>query len=180
MLKEIIMKILSIIIHGGTQRLRGNNKLKHCLFFLILTCFFYSCDIWHMQAFEGYNKRIVELQNETSTIQVSCSYFHGCYYLHYSLKGDCTVNYDSLKLCTNDDNLIILSYLPCKGVHEYKQRKEESFSIRLGFNRKETSISEVEPLVLSILPSNFIMYNGQRIINDTLRVELKSGLKVCR
>lgn len=173
------MKILSIIIHCVTQNLCGN-KIKFYLLFLISTCFFYSCDIWHLQTFEGYNSQIVEVQNEASTIQVSCSYFHGCYYLHYSLKGDCTVNYDSLKLCTNDDNLMIQCYLPCNGVHEYKQRKEEPLSIRLGFNRRGASISEVEPLVLSILPSNFIMYNGQRIINDTLRVELKSGLKVNR
>ncbi len=168
------MKILSIIIHGGTQRLRGNNKLKHCLFFLILTCFFYSCDIWHMQAFEGHNSQIVKLQNnKTSTIQVSCSYFQGCYYLHYSLKGDCTVNCDSLKLRTNDDNLMIQCYLPCKGVHEYKQHKEGVLSIRLGFIRRDKSIGAADPLVLSILPSNFIMYNGQRITNDTLRVTLK-------
>ena len=112
--------------------------------------------------------------------QPICSYFQGCYYLHYSLKGDCTVNYDSLKLQTNDDNLLIYKNLSDKGVHTYKLRKEGNLSIRLGFTRKDSSIGVVDPLVLSILPSDFITYNGQRITDDTLRVVLKPGLKAYR
>ena len=153
---------------------------KHYLFFLLPVIFLCSCDIWHFQTFEGYNSKIVELQNEVSTTQVICSYFQGCYYLHYSLKGDCTVNYDSLKLQTNDDNLLIYKNLSDKGVHTYKLRKEGNLSIRLGFTRKDSSIGVVDPLVLSILPSDFITYNGQRITDDTLRVVLKPGLKAYR
>ncbi len=67
--------------------------------------------------------------------------------------------------------------MPGKGIRKYKLRKEEYLSIRLGFERKDISLGIVNPLVLSILPSDFITYNGQRITNDTLRVELKSGLK---
>jgi hypothetical protein len=93
------------------------------------------------------------------------------------MKGECTVNYDSLKLQTNDDNLVIHNNLPRQGVRMYKLRKEEYLSIRLGFERKDTSLGIVHPLVLSILPSDFITFNGQRITNDTLRVELKYGLK---
>ena len=171
------MRILSIIIHGGTLIL-CYHKSKHYLFFLIPIFFLCSCDIWHLQTFERYNSKRVELQNEISTTQVSCSYFHGCYYLHYSLKGDyCTVNYDSLKLNTNDDNLMIHCYLSYKGVHKYKIRKEMHLSVRLGFNRKDMSIGVVDPLILTILPSDFITFNGQRITDDTLRVELKPGLK---
>ena len=93
------------------------------------------------------------------------------------MKGEFTVNYDSLKLQTNDDNLLIYKNLPDKGIHTYKIRKEWVLSIRLGFNRKDTSIGVADPLVLSILPSDFITFNGKRITNDTLRVELKPGLK---
>lgn len=77
----------------------------------------------------------------------------------------------------NDDNLVIHNYLPLKGVRTYKLRKEEYLSIPLGFERKDISLGIVNPLVLSILPSDFITINGQRITNDTLRVELIHGLK---
>jgi len=70
--------------------------------------------------------------------------------------------------------------LPDEGVHTYKLRKEEYLSIRLEFERKDKSHDIVKPLVLSILPSDFITFNGQRITNDTLRVELKPGLKYYR
>ncbi len=38
------------------------------------------------------------------------------------------------------------------------------------------SIGVVDPLVLSILPSDFITFNGKRITDDTLRVELEDHL----
>ena len=72
---------------------------------------------------------------------------------------------------------MIHNYLPLKGVRTYKLRKEEYLSIPLGFERKDISLGIVNPLVLSILPSDFITINGQQITNDTLRVELKHGLK---
>lgn len=175
-MKEIIMKILSIIIHGRILNQFGN-KLQCCLFVLILPCFLCSCDIWHNLTFEGQSHPFICIKTDTGTIRVSCSYFQGCYYLHYGMKGECTVNYDSLKLQTNDNNLVIHNNLPCKGVRMYKLRKEEYLSIRLGFERKDISLGIVNPLVLYILPSDFITFNGQRITNDTLRVELKPGLK---
>lgn len=154
--------------------------MKHYLSFVLLPCLFASCDIWYMQTFQGYDTKRVELQSETNTTSVSCSYFQGCYYLHYGLNGDCTVNYDSLKLRTNDDNLMVSSYLPDTGVHDYKLRKEWCLYFRIAFNRKDPSLKIVQPLVLSILPSDFITYNGKRITDDTLRVELKPGLNAYR
>ncbi len=80
------------------------NKLQRCLSVLILSCFLCSCDIGYMQTFEGYNSTIVKLHNSERTTRVSCMYFYGSYYLNYGImKGECTVNYDSLKLQTNDD-----------------------------------------------------------------------------
>jgi conserved domain protein len=112
-----------------------------------------------MQTFEGYNSAIVKLHNSESTTRVSCMYFQGCYYLNYGImKGECTVNYDSLKLQTNDDNLLIYKKLPDKGIHTYKILKEGVLSIRLGFIRRDKSIGVADPLVLSILPSDFITY----------------------
>ncbi len=174
------MKILSIIIHGGIH-IQGGNRTKHFLFVLILSCFLCSCgDIAYNLTFEGQSHPFLFLKTDTDSIRINCMYFQGCYYLNYSLKGDCTVNYDSLKLQTNDDNLLIYKNLPDKGVHTYKLRKEGNLSIRLGFTRKDSSIGVVDPLVLSILPSDFITYNGQRITDDTLRVVLKPGLKAYR
>lgn len=175
-MKGIIMKILSTIIHGGIRVLYGN-KLKHCLFVLILPYFLCSCDIWHNLTFEGQSHPFICIKKDMGTIRINCMYYQGSYYLDYYMKGECTVNYDSLKLQTNDDNLVIHNYLPLKGVRTYKLRKEEYLSIPLGFERKDVSLGIVNPLVLSILPSDFITINGQRITNDTLRVELIHGLK---
>ena len=175
---KILRKIKRIISEPspGDPLIQCCNKLKY--YYLLSIIFLYSCDIGHMQTFEGYNSTLVKLHNSESTTRVSCMYFHGCYYLNYSImKGEFTVNYDSLKLQTNDDNLLIYKNLPDKGIHTYKIRKEWVLSIRLGFNRKDTSIGVADPLVLSIQPSDFITFNGKRITNDTLRVELKPGLK---
>ena len=101
------MKILSIIIHGGIH-IQGGNRTKHFLFVLILSCFLCSCgDIAYNLTFEGQSHPFLFLKTDTDSIRINCMYFQGCYYLNYSLKGDCTVNYDSLKLQTNDDNLLI-------------------------------------------------------------------------
>ena len=151
---------------------------KGLMFAFVVLVSLNSCDVGHMQTFIGYDTKRLKFQNEARTTEVSCMYFQGCYYLNYGImKGECTVNYDSLKLQTNDDNLLIYKKLPDNGAHTYKIRKDGSFSIRLGFKRKDKSISVVEPLVLSILPSDFITYNGQRITNDTLRVKLERGIK---
>ncbi len=173
------MKNLSIITHGGILNQCGN-KLHYFLFVFILTCFLCSCCVMHNLTFEGQSHPFICIKTDTGTIQVSCSYFQGRYYLQYGMKGECAVNYDSLKLQTNDDNLLIKYNLPDEGVHTYKLRKEEYLSIRLEFERKDKSHDIVKPLVLSILPSDFITFNGQRITNDTLRVELKPGLKYYR
>jgi hypothetical protein len=171
------MKILSVIIHGGIQILYYN-KLKRCLFVLILPFFLTSCfDVVHNLTFEGQSHPFVYLKTDTAMMRINCMYFQGCYYLNYGMKGGYTVNYDSLKLQTNDNNLVIYNSSSRKDVNTYRLHKEGYLSIRLGFNRKDPSISIVNPLMLSILPSDFITYNGQRITNDTLRVELKPGLK---
>lgn len=171
-MKEIIMKILSIIIHGGIH-IQGGNRTEHYLFVLILSCLLCSCgDIAYFLPFEGQSHPFLFLKTDTDSIRINCMYFQGSYYLDYSLKDDCIVNYDSLKLQTNDDNLLIYKDLPGKGIHKYNVRKDGCLSIGLGFIRKDKSISVADPLVLSILPSDFITYNGKRITNDTLRVAL--------
>lgn len=170
------MKILSTIIHGGIHILHVN-KLKHCLFF-ILPCFLCSCcDVAYNLTFEEQSYPFIYLKADTGTVWINCMYFQGSYYLNYGMKGEYTVNFDSLKLLTNNDNLVVRNNLPPKEVHTYKLRKEGILSIQLGFYRKSPSISITNPVVLSILPSSFITYNGQRITNDTLRVKLKFGLK---
>ena len=176
-MKGIIMKILSIITRGGIH-IHSGNKLKHYLLVLIQSCLLCSCgDIGYNLTFEGQSHPFISLETDAGTIRVNCMYFQGRYYLIYGMKGECTVNYDSLKLQTNDDNLMIHNNLPVEGVRMYKIGKEGILSIRLGFERKDKSLEIVSPLVLSILPSDFITCNGQRITNDTLRVELKKSLK---
>lgn len=89
------------------------------------------------------------------------------------------MTFDSLKLQTNDDNLIVWNKLSDDSVQTFKLRKGGWFKVRLGFIRKDQSLSVVNPVVLKIPPS-FITVNGQRITNDTLRVELKYGLEAYR
>lgn len=169
------MKILSIIIHGGIH-IQCFNKIK-ILLFLVLSFSLCSCDVGHNLTFEGQTHPFVYLKTDMGTIRVNCMYFKGLYYLMYEVEGGCTVNLDSLKLQVNDDNLVVNYYPPYKNSSTYNLHKNESISFRLVFNRKDPSKGIVNPLVLSILPSDFITYNGQRITNDTLQVELKEGLK---
>lgn len=172
------MKILSIISVGGTQILRGN-KLKHFLCFCILPCLLCSCDTGYNIPFAGHDQRLIHLKTDSITTQVSCMYFHGQYYLQYEIQGGCTVAFDTLKLQTNDDNLVISNSLSLCSVQTFKLRKGGHLQARLGFIRKDQSLRVVNPLIL-IIPPSFITVNGQRITNDTLRVELKYGLKACR
>ena len=172
------MKILSIISVGGTQSLRGN-KLKHFLCFCILPCLLCSCDIWYILPFTGYDERFIHFKTDSVTTRVACVYFQGKYSLEYSIQGGCTVTFDSLKLQSNDDNLIVWNKLSDCSVQTFKLHKGGGFKVRLGFIRKDQSLSVVNPVVLKIPPS-FITVNGQRLTNDTLRVELKYGLKAYR
>ena len=172
------MKILSIISVGRTQSLCGN-KLKHFLCFCILPCLLCSCDIWYNLPFTGYAERFIDLKTDSVTTRVACVYFQGKYSLEYSIQGGCTVTFDSLKLQSNDDNLIVWNKLSDCSVQTFKLHKGGGFKVRLGFIRKDQSLSVVNPVVLKIPPS-FITVNGQRITNDTLRVELKYGVKPYR
>lgn len=89
------------------------------------------------------------------------------------------MTFDSLKLQTNDDNLIVWNKLSDDSVQTFKLRKGGLLQVRLGFIRKDQSLRVVNPLIL-IIPPSFITVNGQRITNDTLRVELKYGLEAYR
>lgn len=73
------MKILSIILAGGTQILCGN-KLKHFLCFCILPCLLCSCDIWYNLPFTGYAERFIHLKTDSVTTRVACVYFQGRYF----------------------------------------------------------------------------------------------------
>ena len=172
------MKILSIISVGGTQSLCGN-KLKHFLCFCILPCLLCSCDTGYNIPFAGHDQRLIHLKTDSITTQVSCMYFHGQYYLQYEIQGGCTVAFDTLKLQTNDDNLVISNSLSLCSVQTFKLRKGGLLQVVLGFTRKDQSLRVVNPLIL-IIPPSFITVNGQRITNDTLRVELKYGVKPYR
>ena len=172
------MKILSIISVGGTQIL-CSNKLKHFLCFCILPCLLCSCDIGYHIPFAGYDQLLIHLKTDSIPTQVSCMYFHGRYYLQYYIRGGCTVAFDTLKLQTNDDNLVISNNLSLCSAQTFKLRKGGLLQVVLGFTRKDQSLRVVNPLIL-IIPPSFITVNGQRITNDTLRVELKYGLKACR
>ena len=89
------------------------------------------------------------------------------------------MTFDSLKLQSNDDNLIVWNKLSDCSVQTFKLRKGGHLQARLGFIRKDQSLRVVNPLIL-IIPPSFITVNGQRITNDTLRVELKYGVKPYR
>lgn len=99
--------------------------------------------------------------------------------MDYDIQGGCTVTFDSLKLQTNDENLIVWNKLSNASAQTVKLRKGGILQVDLGFIRKDQSLRVVNPLIL-IIPPSFITVNGQRITNDTLRVELKYGLKAYR
>ena len=173
-MKGIIMKILSIVTVGGRH-------IKWLGLYVIFILSVISCDTGFILPLDN-NKFSYNISlSEDSRVKVSGMYFGGWHYLLFDLKGEYVMNPDSLKLEFCDKNIKIGKSLPFSATNTYKKNnthvKNRLISVQLRYERKDKVQAPYEPLVLFVLPSNFIMSNDKRVLTDSLRIVLRRPKK---
>ena len=87
------------------------------------------------------------------------------------------MNPDSLRLDFYDKNIKVGKSFPFSGTNTYNANnthvKNRIISVQLRFERQDKGVED--SLVLSILPSDFIMCNEKRVLTDSLRIVLKKA-----
>ena len=162
------MKILSKMLFS-CRRIKW---LGLCIFFLLSL---QSCDIGFTLPLDN-NKFSHDIHlSENRMVKVSSMYFNGWYYLLFDLKGDYVLNPDSLRLDFCDKSIKVGKSFPFSETNTYKANnthvKNRIISVKLGYERQGKGGED--SLVLSILPSDFLMCNEKRVLTDSLRIVLK-------
>lgn len=162
------MKILSKMIFSCWHI----KQLGLCFFFLLSLL---SCDIGFILPLDN-NKFSYDIHlSENRMVKVSSMYFKGWYYLLFDLKGDYVLNPDSLRLDFCDKSIKVGKSFPFSETNTYKANnthvKNRIISVKLGYERQGKGGED--SLVLSILPSDFIMCNDKRVLTDSLRIILR-------
>ncbi len=168
------MKILSIVTVGG----RHIEWLGFYMFFMLSV---QSCDTGFILPLDN-NKFSYDVSlSEDNMVKVSSMYFKGWHYLLFDLKGEYVMNPDSLKLEFCDKNIAIGKSLPFSETNTYNKNnthvKNRLIAVQLRYERKDKDQVLDEPLVLFVLPSNFIMRNDKRVLTDSLRMVLRRPKK---
>lgn len=164
------MKILSIITVGGRH-------IKWLGLYMIFMLSVQSCDTGFVLPLDN-NKFSYDVSlSEDNMVKVSSMYFKGWHYLLFDLKGEYVMNPDSLKLEFCDKNIAIGKSLPFSETNTYNKNnthvKNRLIAVQLRYERKDKDQVLDEPLVLFVLPSNFIMKNDKRVLTDSLRMVLR-------
>ena len=145
-----------------------------CIFFLLSL---QSCDIGFTLPLDNNNFSHDILLSENRVVKVSSMYFNGWYYLLFNLKGEYVMNPDSLRLDFYDKNIKVGKSFPFSGTNTYKANnthvKNRIISVQLRYERQDKGGED--SLVLSILPSDFLMCNEKRVLTDSLRIVLKKA-----
>lgn len=170
-MKGIIMKILSDFTVGG----RYIKFFVSCLIMMSVI----SCDIGYTLPLDlGSTKFSYDISfSEDSVVKVESMFFQGFYYLLFDLKGEYVINPDSLKLKFYDKNITVGKSRFCSGSTPYYKNnthvKNRLIEVDLRYELKDKTQGLNEPLVLFVLPSDFIMRNNKRVLTDSLRFVLK-------
>lgn len=164
------MKILSIFTVGGRH-------IKWLGLYIIFMLSVQSCDTGFLLPLDN-NKFNYDISlSKESMVKVSSMYFNGCHYLLFDLKGEYVLNPDSLKLEFYDKNITVGNLLPCSETNTYNKNnihvKNRLITVQVHYERKNKDQVLDEPLVLFVLPSNFIMRNDKRVLTDSLRIVLR-------
>ncbi|WP_315368014.1 hypothetical protein [Prevotella koreensis] len=171
------MKTFLSITNGG----RRTRLLVTAIMTILL---FQSCCTASHLVFDNQKPKI-DIATETGFASINCICYQGkYYYIGYELKGSYVINTDSLRLLLNDENLILHHPEPqnISISNGYKVKsnttvKDCNVTVYIFYHRKDETKEIKNPLILSILPSDFITSNGKRILNDTLRVKLFNPMK---
>jgi len=164
------MKILSKMI-VSYRRIKW---LGLYVFFLLSLL---SCDTGFILPLDNNKFSHDILLSENRMVKVSSMYFNGWYYLLFNLKGEYVMNPDSLLLDFYDKNIKVGKSFPFSGTNTYKANnthvKNRIISVQLRCERQDKRVED--SLALSILPSDFLMYNEKRVLTDSLRIVLKKA-----
>ena len=156
--------------------MRQKRRFKCFGFCVIIMLFIQSCDSGLILPLDNNKFSYDFALSESNIVKTSCMYFKGSHYLLFDLKGKYVINPDSLKLKICDDNIKFLKSIPCSGTDSYNKNnmriKNRVLSVRLRYERKDKSKEIKEPLVLIVLPSDFIMQNDKCVLTDSLRFVL--------
>ena len=164
------MKILSIVTVGGRH-------IKWLGLYMIFMLSAQSCDMGFILPLNN-NKFSYDISlSEDSMVKVRSMYFNGWHYLLFDLKGEYVMNPDSLKLKFCDESIMVGKLLPYSGTDTYNKNntyvKNRLIAVQLHYKPKAKNQGVDEPIVLFVLPSNFIMRNDKRVLTDSLRIVLR-------
>lgn len=135
-----------------------------------------SCDISTPLVIEGDKAHVIS--TECGSIKISgAKMFHE--HIFCELTGNYTITFDSLKIVLVPEMIEVANltfFYNDKEITDWKEvinvNGVEEISIRFDF-KSEVQIKKETVLIL-LLPSNFITCDGEPIISDTLRIQLKN------
>ncbi len=156
-------------------------KISYIIVFAAIMFSVQSCDTGFILPLDN-NKYSYDISlSEDNMVKVSGMYFGGWHYLHFDLKGEYVMNPDSLKVEFCDKNITVGKLHPCSETNTYNKNnthvKNRLITVQLRYERKDKAQELDEPLVVFVLPSNFIMRNDKRVLTDSLRIVLKRPKK---
>lgn len=169
------MKILLNITRSG-------RRIKWLVACFIIMLSFQSCDFWYILPLDNNKFSYDVAFPDNDTVKTSYMYFNGMRYLIFDLKGEYVLNPDSLKLKYCDDNIKeIGKSRPFSETDTYYKNntriKNRLIEVELDYERINKNIELKEPLVMYILPSDFIMKDGKRVLTDSMRIVLRKPMK---
>ena len=163
------MKTLSIIMVGG-------RRLCRLIMAIFVVVCLNSCDIWYLLPFNNDDHlRWIDVPTETGNVVIHCTCRGaGTYALWFRLNGEYVLNPDSLKLTINNEKKERNPQNAAnrKAAKNIIHVKDSSFTIMLGDHYCYEERNYKKPWILIIPPSDYILCNGKRVLNDTLRVLL--------
>ena len=164
------MKILSIISVGG-------RLIKLMGICIVVMLAFNACDS-AQSILLGNNKTFYDYAlSDSNRVRLRCMYFNGTYFFSFELKGEYVLNPRSLNLIANDENIRVVTSIPSQRGNNIEKNntlvKDNSICMGIKLVRKDKTQEIKLPPVIYVLPSDFFMHNGQRVITDSLRIVLK-------
>ena len=162
------MKTLSIIMVGG-------RRLCRLIMAIVVVVCLNSCDIWYLLPFNNDDHlRRIDVPTETGNVVIHCTYRADVFSLWFRLNGEYVLNPDSLKLIINNEKMernpkFVADRKTAKNIIHVK---DSSFTIKIGVLYLAEKKNYQKPWILTIPPSDYILCNGKRVLNDTLRVLL--------
>ncbi|MDR2914065.1 MAG: hypothetical protein LBV74_04430 [Tannerella sp.] len=140
----------------------------------------WSCDHSEPLTIEG--EKEYKIRTDCGNISVTANTFGRRIWIYLKLDGDFTLNQDSLKIEFSPSASAIDMEL-CKILENYDRIKVEDKVIKiknekarysLGFMMQGGDYFVTESTIITLLPSNFITCKNKPLINDTIKIKLRT------